>query len=186
MFVFCGAISGKVIAFIISKVGVFASLVIAPGGTQHSRPGKFYCEISLYMGFGDFFAFLRKQHWLYSRKGKTGIGRLKGHKIAHGRDHDSARFGLPPGIDYRTFTFADVDMIPLPCLTINWFAHATEKFEGVESVAEHMIFTMCHKCTNGGRRCIKLTYRMLIADLPESTRPGISRHTFVHHRGGAI
>src|SRR5712692_3344371 len=121
VFIFAGAVPGKVHTGNLRPVLANVAIGIVVDGAQHAGPG-----------FGDYqesAGTLRHRLAFHGNDlgndagkrpgGRTGLGRDGARER---RDHDVAGFGLPPGIDDRTAIMADDFAVPHPSLGINWLA----------------------------------------------------------------
>ena len=131
VFVAKAAVAGKIKAGVCTKVGLAASLVVAIGSAEHSRPRRANAQISAHPIAVNFGSMLVDQHGVNTRHGKGGKRRLGGGHAREVGDHYTPGFGLPPGVHNRTFALADVAVVPIPGLFVDGFTDGSEHLEAV-------------------------------------------------------
>ena len=119
-------------------------------------------------------------------KERTGCG--TGFQLGSARqwgDHESPGFGLPPGIDDRTFFVADLLPVPLPRFRVDWLANGTQDAQRRTVSTFNRFIAFCHQSADGGRRGIQNIDLVLIHNLRHTRRGRPVGHAFEHQRGCA-
>src|SRR5204863_8611698 len=111
----------------LGPVHLAVALIVAPDRPQHTGPGPGNREIAA--AHFHFLAFAVEQHRFDpGKRDRRGAGFGARH-AGQRRDHDSARLGLPPGVDDGTAAAADVLLIPDPRLRIDRLPYGTQQPE---------------------------------------------------------
>src|SRR5690606_5137838 len=115
-----------------------------------------------------------------------GIGRLGRGNKRYGRYHNSAGFGLPPGIYYGAFFLSYIVVIPVPGLFVYRFAYRTQHFKGRQIVLFYDFSALLCQCPDGCRCGIKLVYPVLFYNVPEASKIGIMGYAFKKNTGSTV
>ena len=134
VFVAKAAVTRKIKAGVCTKVSLAASLVVAIGCAEHSRPRRANAQISAYSIAENFGTMLVDQHGINTRHGKGGKRRLGRGHAREVSDHNTPGFGLPPGVNNRTLALAYVAVVPIPGLFVDGFTDGSEHLEAVQAL----------------------------------------------------
>ncbi|EZD42117.1 hypothetical protein BY99_18260, partial [Escherichia coli O111:NM str. K6890] len=99
------------------------------------------------------------------------------------RDHETASFGLPPGIDHRTFLVADFFPVPLPRFRVNWLAHGTENAQRRTVGTLDRFIAFRHQRADRRGCGIENIDLMLVHHLRHTGRRRPVGYAFKHQRG---
>ena len=118
-----GAITGEVGVFVVAPIGFLEALGVAPNPSKHARPWVLEHKEATAIAF-DAFTFFVEDVGVNAGerlRGGSGFG-IDGARDR--RNHDSACFGLPPGIDDRASLSADHLVVPHPRFWIDRLSDA--------------------------------------------------------------
>ena len=101
-------------------------------------------------------------------------------------DHDGAGLGLPPRVDDRAATAADVLVVPHPRLGVDGLADAAEQPELRQVVLLRLLRAPLHEGADGGGRGVEDRDAVALGDVPEAVAAGRVGRALVDHRGGAV
>src|SRR5690606_8256545 len=101
-------------------------------------------------------------------------------------DQNSARFGLPPGVNNGAATFAYHLVIPAPRFGVDRLTDSTQKPQGLARRRLDRPIAFAHQRPDSRWRGVENRYLMLVHRLPEARSIGIAWHAFKHHCRGAI
>ena len=107
-------------------IGAAESLVIAKNRPHHARPGMLHDQIATLVVA---YRVAIEIHHIRQNAGEglgggTGLG---GNCARQRRDHESAGFRLPPGIDDRAALAANHPVVPHPSFRVNRFANGAQQ-----------------------------------------------------------
>src|SRR5205807_1885645 len=111
------AVAGEVAPLEPGPVRLLVALGVAVDPPQHARPRTGEGEIPT--APLDLVAGLVDDLGADARERERGRPRLEGGDTGKGRDHDAARLRLPPRVDHRAATSADVLPVPDPGLGVD-------------------------------------------------------------------
>ena len=100
------------------------------------------------------------------RERERGRARFGRRHPGQRRDHDLAGLGLPPGIDDRRATAADVLAVPQPRLRVDRLTHRPEHTQRREVVTPGPVLTLLHECPDRGRGAVQDRDLVVLDDLP--------------------
>src|SRR5262249_5443909 len=123
-----GAVARDVVAVVeLLPVAGDVTVVVAPDGAQHRRPGLVDHEVAARVGTSHGPAIIVDDIGVDTGQRLGAGARLGGGYAGKWRDQDRSGLGLPPGIDDRTPASADHPVIPHPRLGVDWLANAAEQ-----------------------------------------------------------
>ena len=111
--------------------------------------------------------------------------RLERNCAGHGRDHDGAGLGLPPGIDDGAAALADDAVVPFPGRGIDRFADRAEQPEARKIVRIRPLIALANQGADRGGRGVDDIDAVLFDHAPPAAEIGIVRRALVHHGGRA-
>src|SRR5690554_4254284 len=162
------------------EIGLFEALIVAPDGAEHRRPGLLDDEQAARAG-GDLFAALIDDLRHDAEEGMATSAGLYRCRARDRREHDGARFGLPPSIDDRTAPAPDGRVIPHPGLGVDRLADASEEPEAREIMRLRVLISPANERANRRRGGIEDRHLMALDDIPEARLVGVVRRALVHH-----
>jgi hypothetical protein len=118
VFVDPGPVAGKVDIAVLRPVRLAISLIVLEDPAEHRRPGSAEYQVPATAGT-DLLAALVVDAGLDSWERLRRGARLDRRYAGERRDHDHARFRLPPGVDDRRLVAPDVLAVPDPGLGID-------------------------------------------------------------------
>ena len=107
-------------------------------------------------------------------------------RAGEGRDQDSARLGLPPGVDDRAAAVADHSPVPFPGLGIDRLADGAEQPDRLATVALHRLVAFAHQGADRGRCRVEDGDAEPVHRLPEPAEVGIVGDAVEHDGRRAI
>ena len=123
---------------------------------------------------------------MHAEERKRRRTRLELDRARERRDEDSARLGLPPGVDDRAAALADDAVVPLPGLGVDRFADRAQQAQRLAAGLLHRLLARAHQRTDGGRRGVEDVDLMLVDDLPEAAHRRIVRNALEHQGRRAV
>ncbi len=158
--------------------------MIAKQRARLTRPGvvnhqvTFGCALKL-------IAFVVHQRRLHAEEGFGSGARFQLGGTRQRCDHEAAGFGLPPGINNRAATVANLFVIPLPGFRIDRFTYGTHNAQTAASGAFNGPVAFRHQRANSGGCSVEQGHVVLVDDLRHPARFRPVGHPFKHQRGGA-
>ena len=118
-------VAGEVAALEPAPIRVEVPLRIPPDAAQHARPRLGQREVAA-ASFDDA-ARIVDDLGADSGQRERRRPRLRGGRAGQRADHDPAGLGLPPGVDHRACSAADVLAVPHPRFGVDRFADRSEQ-----------------------------------------------------------
>jgi hypothetical protein len=137
------------------------------------------------MTSSNFFAMVIDDRCVDAEKRKRGGSGLERGGPRQRGDHLHTGFGLPPGIDDRTASAADVFMIPDPRLRIDRFTDSAEQAERGEVVLRGPFVSPFDEGTDSGGRGVENCDAVMGDDTPEAVWLRPVRSALIHESGCA-
>ena len=157
----------------------------APDRLHDAGPWIANADVSRFAGAGfDFFSVFIPDDGIDAEDGGAGAAGLHGIERRLRAAEESARFGLPPGIDDDRFAFADRFVIPAPDFRLDRLADRGHVLE-VIVIFFRFVAAGFAQHADGGRRGVKDVDVETLGDAPRTRGIGILRHAFVEDAGGA-
>ena len=184
IFITTRAVAAEIHIFEGGEVGLLKTLVIAKQRARLTRPGVGDHQAA----FGSAFqrvTFVIDQRRLHAEERTRCRTGFQLGSAWQWRDHETASFGLPPGVDHRAFLVADLLPVPLPRFRVDWLAHGAENTQRRTVGAFNRFIAFRHQRANGCWRGIENIDLMLIYHLRHTGRRRPVRYTFKHQRGRA-
>ena len=184
IFIATRAVAAEIHIFEGGEVGLLKTFVIAKQRTRLTRPGVGDHQTA-FGGPLQRVTFVIDQRRLHAEERtccRTGF------QLGSARqwcDHETASFGLPPGVDHRAFLVADLLPVPLPRFRVNWLAHGTENAQRRTVGAFDRFIAFRHQRANRRGRGIENIDLMLVHHLRHTGRRRPVRYAFKHQRGRA-
>src|ERR1700754_1339403 len=110
--------------------------------------------------------------------------RLTGCDACQVGDKDPACFRLPPGVDDRAATSADIVVKPMPGFFIDRLTDRAQHFQRTEILVLHKVKPKTHQASDGRRGRIKDVHFEFVYDVPETAGIGPGRDPFEKQGGG--
>src|SRR5690606_19914165 len=124
VFIATRAISGKISTRISREIGFDKTFRIAPDGSHLARPGIFNHQIAFSFAL-QLLTIRIDNRRLYPKERPGCRTRFQISRAWQWRNHKTAGFRLPPGINDGTATFTDHSVIPVPGFRIDRLTHRT-------------------------------------------------------------
>ena len=78
------------------------------------------------------------------------------------------RFGLPPGVDDRARTSADVFVIPHPRFGVDGLTHGAQNTQGAQVMSSELLCAPLHERSDCCRSGVELGHAVTFDDVPEA------------------
>ena len=163
-----------------APVGIAGALGVAVDTAQHRRPRGGQREVAAPVL--DPPALFVDDLGPDARKRERRRPRLGGGDPGQRGDHDGARLGLPPGVDHRAPSTADMGGVPHPCLGIDRLAHRAQQAQAGQVVSRRLLRAPLHEGPDGGRHAVEDGHAVALDDRPPAVPAGMVRGPLVHHR----
>jgi len=172
------AVAGEVEAGVFRPVLADITFGVAVQGPHHGGPRLLQHQVALFARRNRVARIIQDVRF-DAGEGPRRAARLQ---VRHGqrRNHEHARFSLPPGIHDGTAFLADDPVIPAPGLRIDGLAYAAQQAQGGEIVAVGPRVPKPHQPADGRRRHIEHVDPVLLDHAPPAVRIGEGRRALVH------
>ncbi len=177
------AVAGHVHTGEARPIVLHVAVGIAVDGAHHARPRALDHQIALFVGRSGVTLFVQHVH-LDAGEWQRRTARLQ-RRARQRRDHEVARFRLPPRIHDRAALLADHAVIPAPRLRVDRLAHTAQQPQRAQVVAIRPRVTEAHQAANGGRRGVHHRNAVPLHDVPPAVRERVVWPALVYHTGHA-
>src|SRR5437667_8566723 len=120
------AVASEVVSGELAPILFFIALLVAVNRAQHCRPRSTNNQFAANIR-PDFVSLFIHNYRINTEERERRAAGLCWNRARQRRDQNRSGLGLPPRIDNRTTSAADILVVPHPCLRINRLADATEK-----------------------------------------------------------
>ena len=125
------------------EIGLDKAFMIAVNRAHLARPAILDHKVAI-GGAGQFLALVIEQGRYNAKEWQGGRARFQSGRTRQRCQQDAAGFGLPPGINNRTFSFADMLVIPFPGFRVDRFTNRTKDTQGRKIGLVHPLLAFAH------------------------------------------
>ena len=154
-----------------TEVCVKVAIVTSVNGARHPWPRPLDAQSTCHVVTVQFLTFVVQDGRSDAEHGPHGHS---GHNLRIGSRRtrayaDSARFRLPPGVDYGALALADRRVVPVPRFHVDRLTNGSQSSQGAEIVFIHVVAAVFNQQPDGRRCAVELVHFKPLDRFPVST-----------------